>query len=54
MLAGSKKVERKLGNYELFGCDILITDEFKPYLLEINYNPALWVGKHIKIKNKKF
>ena len=32
---------KKDGCFELMGCDILIDEDFKPYLLEMNYNPAI-------------
>ncbi len=28
----------------ILGCDIMIDTDFKPYLIEINYNPALALG----------
>ncbi len=44
MVAGIKKIERKNGTFELLGCDILFDNNFNPYLLEINSNPALYTG----------
>jgi tubulin--tyrosine ligase like protein 10 len=32
-----------LGFYELLGVDIIIDENFKPYLLEVNTNPALFL-----------
>ena len=32
------------------GCDILIENTFKPYLLEINYNPALFLDTSTQAK----
>ena len=40
--AGMKKLSRAVGYYELLGVDILIDENLKPYLLEINTNPALF------------
>lgn len=31
------------GRFELFGCDWLIAEDFKPYLLEINRPPCLGI-----------
>ena len=42
---GLTSLEKKIGYYELCGIDFLITEDLKPVLLEINTNPALFVGK---------
>jgi len=41
---GSDKLTRKVGFYELIGCDFLLDDKYTPYLLEMNTNPALFTG----------
>ncbi|KAI5612254.1 inactive polyglycylase TTLL10 [Silurus asotus] len=40
-LAVKSKLECKLGYFDLIGCDFLIDDDFKVWLLEMNCNPAL-------------
>lgn len=40
--AAKKKLVKKRGTYELLGCDILIGSDLRPYLLEINTNPAMF------------
>ncbi|XP_054301681.1 inactive polyglycylase TTLL10 isoform X4 [Pongo pygmaeus] len=40
-LAAKPKLECKLGYFDLIGCDFLIDDNFKVWLLEMNSNPAL-------------
>jgi hypothetical protein len=33
--------DRKTHNFEIFGMDFMIDDEFRPWLIEINTNPCL-------------
>ncbi|XP_036388617.1 uncharacterized protein ttll10 [Megalops cyprinoides] len=40
-LAVKAKLERKLGLFDLIGCDFMIDEDFKVWLLEMNSNPAL-------------
>ncbi|XP_048639531.1 LOW QUALITY PROTEIN: inactive polyglycylase TTLL10, partial [Marmota marmota marmota] len=40
-LAVKSKLECKLGYFDLIGCDFLIDENFKVWLLEMNSNPAL-------------
>ncbi len=42
---GEKRLQRKGGCFELMGVDFMIDDNFKPYLIEINTNPALLTGE---------
>jgi len=35
-------LDKKAGYFQLLGCDILIDQNLKPYLLEINSNPAIF------------
>ncbi|XP_063709769.1 tubulin glycylase 3B-like isoform X2 [Culicoides brevitarsis] len=37
-----ENIELKVGRFELFGCDWLITDDYSTYLLEINRCPSLY------------
>lgn len=38
------KFEKRLGLFELMGCDIMIDTNLKVYLIEMNTNPALFLG----------
>ncbi|XP_067382940.1 protein polyglycylase TTLL10 isoform X2 [Channa argus] len=40
-LAVKSKLRSRLGFFDLIGCDFLIDEEFKVWLLELNCNPAL-------------
>lgn len=44
---------KKISCVELFGFDILIDSNFKPWLLEVNYNPARSLDCPVDIKVKK-
>ncbi len=46
--AAHKKLMRKKGTYELLGCDFLVDKDLKPYLLEVNTNPALFTDTKIQ------
>ncbi len=47
MISAEKKLIKKKGTFELLGCDILIDNNFNPFLLEMNLNPALFTGIYI-------
>uniref|UniRef100_A0A336MF73 CSON014047 protein n=1 Tax=Culicoides sonorensis TaxID=179676 RepID=A0A336MF73_CULSO len=37
------------GRFEIFGCDWIITEDFKPYLLEINRPPCLGIYSPVSV-----
>ena len=41
--AGKNKLDKRIGMFELLGVDILVDEQMKPYLLEINTNPAIFL-----------
>jgi hypothetical protein len=40
--AAKRKLIAKKGTYELLGCDVIVDETLKPYLLEVNTNPAMF------------
>ena len=38
----------KRGTYELLGCDFIVDSEGKPYLLEVNTNPAMFTDTQVQ------
>lgn len=40
--AAETTLDKKTGFFQLLGCDILVDENLKPYLLEINNNPAIF------------
>ncbi|XP_018320481.1 tubulin glycylase 3D-like [Agrilus planipennis] len=42
ILANQNRIYRRKNTFELYGSDFMITEDFKPWLLEINCRPALY------------
>ena len=40
ILAGIEKIGKIQNTFEILGCDIMIDNNFKPYLIELNSTPA--------------
>lgn len=41
MLASQDTMDRRTNSYELFGADFMVTEDFYPWLIEINSSPDL-------------
>ncbi|CAH1183139.1 unnamed protein product [Phaedon cochleariae] len=41
VLMHQDSIDRRAASFELYGADFMVTEDFKPWLLEINSNPAL-------------
>ena len=49
VLASAKgKLIAKRGTYELLGCDIIVSEDLQPYLLEVNTNPAMFTDTKVQ------
>ena len=49
LVTGKDKLDRRKGCFELIGCDFMIDDNFTPYLIELNTNPAITIGTKFNI-----
>ena len=49
----SKKLEKKNGFFELFGCDFILDENLNPFLIDINSNPSLLIGNYFIFFLKK-
>lgn len=41
---------RRINSYELFGYDIMLDEDFKPFLIEVNSNPSLECSSNLLSK----
>lgn len=41
MLASQDSMDRRVNTFELFGADFMVTEDYQPWLLEINSSPDL-------------
>jgi hypothetical protein len=46
--AAKPKLQRRRGFFELLGVDFLVDADLRPWLLEVNTNPALWVSSQVQ------
>lgn len=46
--AAKRKLVTKRGTYELLGCDIIVSKDLQPYLLEVNTNPAMFTETKVQ------
>lgn len=50
MLAHRDKIDKRTNCFELYGADFLLSENFEPWLLEINSNPALHASTPVTAK----
>nr|CAI5856602.1 unnamed protein product [Callosobruchus analis] len=50
ILLNEEKIEPRRNSFELYGADFMITEDFKPWLLEINSSPALYASTPVTAK----
>ncbi len=46
--AAKRKLIAKRGTYELLGCDVIVSSDLQPYLLEVNTNPAMFTDTKVQ------
>lgn len=46
--AAKRKLMAKRGTYQLLGCDIIVSNDLQPYLLEVNTNPAMFTDTKVQ------
>ena len=48
LASAKRKLIAKRGTYELLGCDIIVSEDLQPYLLEVNTNPAMFTDTKVQ------